>query len=288
MVGAAVAYPRVFAGQERTEGFWTVFGLILLTVVLLQVLSNWANDLGDHENGADGAERTDRMVASGQLSPAAMKRAIVALGVVAFGCGLASVGAAFWGTSLLVEALVMVGLGVLAIGAAYRYTAGTNPYGYRGLGDLMVLVFFGWVGVGGTAFLLAGEWDSTWLLPGTWTGLMSTAVLNLNNMRDHLKDGQAGKRTVVVALGWERAKVYHVLCFAIGWAAWWVFALAVEPGQWRGMGWIAIINAFHLRHAWRVWRCEDPAALDPELKRIALSTAVAALFILLAQTGGAA
>ena len=92
MVGAAVAYSLVFYQQERTEGFWTVFGLILLTVVLLQTLSNWANDLGDYENGADGAERTDRMVASGQLSPAAMKRAIVALGVVAFGCGLASVG----------------------------------------------------------------------------------------------------------------------------------------------------------------------------------------------------
>ncbi|MGB2190091.1 MAG: hypothetical protein ACPH0C_03535, partial [Flavobacteriales bacterium] len=91
-----------------------------------------------------------------------------------------------------------------------------------------------------------------------------------------------------VAMGWDRAKVYHGACFVIGWAAWWAFALAVEPGQWRGMGWIAIINAFHFTHAWRVWRCEDPAALDPELKRVALSTAVAALFILLAQTGGAA
>ena len=288
MVGAAVAYPRVTAVNESTGAFWRVFGLILLTVVLLQTLSNWANDLGDYENGADGADRTDRMVASGQLSPVVMKRAIVALGVLAFGCGLAAVGAAFWGTSLLVEALAMVGLGVLAIGAAYRYTAGKNPYGYRGLGDLMVLVFFGWVGVGGTAFLLAGEWDFAWLLPGTWTGLMSTAVLNLNNMRDHVKDEKAGKRTVVVAMGWDRAKVYHGACFVIGWAAWWAFALAVEPGQWRGMGWIAIINAFHFTHAWRVWRCEDPAALDPELKRVALSTAVAALFILLAQTGGAA
>ena len=64
--------------------------------------------------------------------------------------------------------------------------------------------------------------------------------------------------------------------------------MAVELGQWRGMGGIAIINAFHFTHAWQVWRCEDPAALDPELKRVALSTAVAALFILLAQTGGAA
>ena len=283
-----MAYPRMTAVNESTGAFWRVFGLILLTVVLLQTLSNWANDLGDYENGADGAERTDRMVASGQLSPAVMKRAIVALRVLAFGCGLASVGAAFWGTSLLAEALAMVGLGVLAIVAAYRYTAGKNPYGYRGLGDLMVLVFFGWIGVGGTAFLLAGEWNSAWLLPGTWTGLMSTAVLNLNNMRDHVKDEKAGKRTVVVALGWDRAKVYHGACFVLGWAAWWAFALTVEPGQWRGMGWIAIINAFHVTHACRVWRCEDPAALDPELKRVALSTAVAALFILLAQTGGAA
>ena len=152
MVGAAVAYPRVIAINESTGAFWRVFGLILLTVVLLQTLSNWANDLGDYENGADGADRTDRMVASGQLSLVVMKRAIVALGVLAFGCGFAAVGAAFWGTSLLVEVLAMVGLGVLAIGAAYRYTAGKNPYGYRGLGDLMVLVFFGWVGVGGTAF----------------------------------------------------------------------------------------------------------------------------------------
>ena len=153
---------------------------------------------------------------------------------------------------------------------------------------MMVLVFFGWIGVGGTAFLLAGEWNSAWLLPGTWTGLMSAAVLNLNNMRDHVKDEKAGKRTVVVALGWDRAKAYHGACFVLGWAAWWAFVLTVEPGQWRGMGWIAIINAFHVTHAWRVWRCEDPAALDPELKRLALSTAVAALFILLAQTGGAA
>ncbi|MAI23807.1 MAG: 1,4-dihydroxy-2-naphthoate octaprenyltransferase [Crocinitomicaceae bacterium] len=288
MVGTAVAYPRATDGVESTDAFWLVFGLVLLTVVLLQILSNWANDLGDYENGADGAERTDRMVASGQVSAAAMKRAIVALGVLAFCAGLAAVGAAFWASTQLLEAMSMVGLGVLAIGAAYRYTAGKNPYGYQGLGDLMVLIFFGWVGVGGTAFLLTSEWDGAWLLPGTWTGLMSTAVLNLNNMRDHQKDAEAGKRTVVVALGWDRSKVYHVLCFVLGWAAWWVFALVVEPGQWRGMGWIAIINAFHLSHAWRVWRCEEPAVLDSELKRVALSTAVAALFILLSQTGGVA
>tara|TARA_B100001057_G_scaffold492482_1_gene584973 strand:- start:1210 stop:2148 length:939 start_codon:yes stop_codon:yes gene_type:complete len=288
MVGSAVAYPRVTAVNESTGAFWRVFGMILLTVLLLQILSNWANDLGDYENGADGAERTDRMVASGQLSTAVMKRAIVALGALAFCCGLAAVGSAFWESSRLVEGIAMVGLGVLAIGAAYRYTAGHNPYGYRGLGDLMVLIFFGWVGVGGTAFLLSGKWDETWLLPGTWTGLMSTAVLNLNNMRDFNRDADAGKRTVVVALGWHKAKVYHLLCFILGWLAWWVFALVIEPGQWRGMGWIAIINAFHFVHTWRVWRCNEPAALDPELKRIALSTSVAAFFILLAQTGGTA
>ena len=268
--------------------FWTVFGLVLCTVLLLQILSNWANDLGDFENGADGAERGDRMVASGRLTGAQMKRSIKWLGALAFATGLAAVGYAMLQQGALLEALLMVGLGVLAIAAAYRYTAGKNPYGYRGLGDLMVLVFFGWVGVGGTAFLLTGSFDWTWLLPGTWSGLLSTAVLNLNNMRDHVNDAQTGKRTLVVAMGWERAKAYHGACFVVGWGAWWLFVLAVEPGLWRGMGWLAIINAFHLVHAWRVSRCDEPAELDPELKRIALSTAVAALFMLLAQTGGMA
>lgn len=288
MVGGALAYRGAFAESADMGAFWTVFGMVLSTVLLLQILSNWANDLGDFENGADGDDRADRMVASGRLTGAQMKRSIKWLGAVAFGTGVASVGFAMRQYDALMQALLMVGLGVLAIAAAYRYTAGENPYGYRGLGDLMVLVFFGWVGVGGTAFLLTGSFDWAWLLPGTWSGLLSTAVLNLNNMRDHVNDARTGKRTLVVAMGWERAKIYHSACFVVGWGAWWLFVAFVEPGLWRGMGWLAIINAFHLVHAWRVGRCEEPAELDPELKRIALSTAVAALFMLLAQTGGVA
>lgn len=288
MVGGGLAYPVAHSGTEQNDLFWTVFALVLMTVVLLQVLSNWSNDLGDFENGADGEERQDRMVASGQLSALAMRRAVKSLAAVAFVSGLAAVGVALWNYDALLEGAGMIGLGVLAIWAAYRYTAGANPYGYRGLGDLMVLVFFGWVGVMGTAYLLSGTLRPEWLLPATWCGLMSTAVLNLNNMRDHVKDEEAGKRTLVVAMGWERAKAYHAACFVVGWVAWWVFALWVEPGAWRGMGWLGILNAFHFTHAWRVWQCQEPAELDPELKRVALSTAVAALFILLAQTGGMA
>ena len=288
MVGGSLAYRGAFETSADMGGFWTVFGLVMCTVLLLQILSNWANDLGDFENGADGADRSDRMVASGRLTGEQMKRSIKWLGAAAFATGLASVGYAMRQHDAVLESFAMVGLGVLAIAAAYRYTAGKNPYGYRGFGDLMVLVFFGWVGVGGTAFSLTGSFEWTWLLPGTWSGLMSTAVLNLNNMRDHVSDAQTGKRTLVVVMGWERAKIYHWACFVVGWGAWWLFVLVVEPGLWRGMGWLAIINAFHLVHAWRVSRCEEPAQLDPELKRIALSTAVAALFMLLAQTGGAA
>lgn len=288
MVGGALAYPIANGVSESNASFWTVFSLVLLTVVLLQVLSNWANDLGDFENGADGDDRQDRMVASGQLPPAVMKRSVKGLAAVAFISGLSAVALGLWQHEALLAGGLMIGLGVLAIWAAYRYTAGENPYGYRGLGDVMVLVFFGWVGVMGSAYLLSGTLRLEWMLPATWCGLMSTAVLNLNNMRDHVKDEQAGKRTLVVAMGWERAKRYHTACFVVGWLAWWAFALWVEPGAWRGMGWIGILNAFHFMHAWRVWQCQTPADLDPELKRVALSTAVAALFILLAQTGGMA
>jgi len=285
MVGGGLAYPVAHSGTEQNDLFWTVFALVLMTVVLLQVRSNWSNDLGDFENGADGEERQDRMVASGQLSARAMRRAVKSLAAVAFVSGLAAVGVALWNYDALLEGAGMIGLGVLAIWAAYRYTAGANPYGYRGLGDLMVLVFFGWVGVMGTAYLLSGTLRPEWLLPATWCGLMSTAVLNLNNMRDCESDAQAGKNTLVVRRGLAWAKRYHTSLFLIGWLSWWVFALVVNPGEWRGMGWIAILNAVHVAHIFRVMREENLAQLDPELKRIALSTAVAALFFLLAQTG---
>lgn len=287
LVGGAVSFRSVAHDDLAQERFWLVFALVLLDVLLLQVVSNWANDWGDFEHGADDDRRTDRAVASGAISSETMRRGVMVLALVAFIMGVTAVVVAWQDSPWLTAAIGMIVLGGLAILAAIRYTAGSNPYGYLGLGDVMVLIFFGWVGVMGSAFMLTHAWSWTWLLPATWCGLLSTAVLNLNNMRDHEGDAGAGKRTLVVRMGWARAKWYHLACLAVGWAAWWVFAAVLEAGQWRGLEWLAAINAVHAAHAWRVWRCEVPADLDPELKKVALSTAVAALFMLLAQTAAA-
>lgn len=283
MVGGAVAYESLSTAE--TDQFWLPFTMVLATVMMLQVLSNWANDLGDFENGADDASREDRAVASGRISSKAMKRAAMVLGFMTFLTGLGTVFISLRDSGKFWIALSLIGLGIGAIAAAYRYTAGKNPYGYKGWGDAMVFLFFGWIGVLGSAYLLSHQWSWAWLGPATWSGCLSVMVLNLNNMRDQISDASSGKRTLVVAWGWSNAKIYHVILFFAGWLGWWVFALWIDAGSWRGMGWIAIINFVQLAHVWRVWKCEDPKLLDGELKKVALTTAVAALFFLMAQTG---
>lgn len=278
MMGAAVG----FDPSTDTGHFFEVFAGALTTVLLLQILSNYANDLGDAENGADGPEREDRAVASGRITRAAMKRAVYVLAGAALLSGIATVWWALRGKDLFVPAVAVIAAGIAGIGAAYKYTAGKNPYGYRGLGDLAVMVFFGWVGVAGTAFLVSGMWSWSWLLPGTFTGAMSVAVLNLNNMRDHERDAAAGKHTLVTRMGFAKAKGYHGALLVTGWAALLAFTLGVESGQWRGMMWIALIGLVHVKHVVEVAQTTDPLRLDPELKRIALSTAVVAFFLFLA------
>ncbi|MBT6163048.1 MAG: 1,4-dihydroxy-2-naphthoate octaprenyltransferase [Crocinitomicaceae bacterium] len=285
LVGAAIGFPIAQRSEMLSAQFWPVFLSILLTVVLLQVLSNWANDLGDFENGADDFSRQDRSVASGRISPEAMKKAVVVLALIAFASGLVALFLAFFAADLLVPALVLLVIGVASIAAAFRYTAGKSPYGYKGYGDVMVFLFFGWIGVGGTAVLLSHQWDFQWLLPATWSGAMSVAVLNLNNMRDHISDAKAGKNTIVVRMGFAWSRRYHLVLFLVGWLSWWAYALVLHAGEWRGMGWIAVLNAVHFAHVFRVFNAENPQELDPELKRVALSSAVAALFFLMAQTG---
>jgi 1,4-dihydroxy-2-naphthoate octaprenyltransferase len=254
----------------------------MMTVLLLQILANFANDLGDFENGADrteGVERQDRAVASGRISVKQMKRAVIATGALAFATGLVTVYLAVEGDGVLLAQ--WVGIGLAAIAAAYAYTAGDRPYGYSGLGDISVLLFFGIAGVAGTASLIAGTFDVRWLLPSLTIGLFSVAVLNLNNLRDHVSDAAAGKRTLVVRMGFDRGKRYHALLLLVGWASLLVF-WAIDPeGTWRGQLWYGLFALVHAKHLAFTWRAQDPAALDGELKKVALSTFAIALFLFL-------
>lgn len=208
--------------QQRFDP--TVSVLCLLTALSLQILSNLANDYGDALNGADTPARKGpaRMVGSGRISPAAMARGVKLTAVVS--CLLGTV---LLGTSLpavqadgLQNWLLWLLLGAASMAAAFAYTAGKKPYGYIGLGDLAVLVFFGWLGVLGTAYLHTGRLNAASWLPATALGLWCAMVLNINNMRDIASDRLAGKITVAVRLGLPRAKIYHTVLLLAAAAAW--------------------------------------------------------------------
>lgn len=246
-----------------------VLVLALLTAILLQVLSNLSNDLGDHLHGTDNAERVgpQRAVQSGAIPPAAMKRAMLICGALAFISGLALIITAL---GLAWTTLAFLLLGLAAIAAAVSYTYGRNPYGYAGWGDLSVFLFFGLAGVVGTYYLHTQHFEVGLLLPAAAFGLLSAGVLNVNNLRDIRNDKASGKITQAVRMGFEGAKGYHGILVVGGIS----FLMLFTALHFRGMPqWGFLITmpvlAAHLR---QVLNTHDPAALDPQLKKLALGT----------------
>lgn len=250
-----------------------VVALAALTTILLQVLSNLANDYGDSQNGADSIHRQgpQRAVQSGAISPAQMKRGMWICGLLALGSGLALLWVAL-GLAKLGLALGFLALGLAAIWAAIHYTAGSNPYGYAGLGDLSVFTFFGIVGVCGTYFLQTLTLPPVVLLPAAALGSFATAVLNVNNIRDIASDELAGKITIPVRLGAVQARRYHslLLLFGLGCAALYVTLTYHSGWQWLFVGAVPLL-AFN---GLQVWQRQESMRLDPLLKQMALSTLV--------------
>ena len=271
-----LALSSVLAGSalvgHKNASFGVIVGLAVLTTVLLQILSNLANDYGDSQNGADNDGRIGpkRAVQAGIISPKSMFRAIIINAILAFLSGLALLWVSFGkgGHWLWLTGFLLLGLG--AIAAAVKYTAGKNPYGYRGLGDLFVLLFFGLVGVAGTYVLHVGELSGAVFLPALAIGAFSTAVLNLNNLRDHQNDASAGKRTLVVIFGYSRARYYHLSLFVIAWSSLVAYLLWLAPSVWMAL--ILVFLPLHVVHIKHVFSTTEPAKLDPELKKIALTT----------------
>lgn len=200
------SFPAAAAGKLH----WPIATLCLLTAILLQILSNLANDYGDSVHGADHLERAgpSRAVQSGQITVQAMKRVITLFALFSIVSGLSVLWLAF-GAGFLPPFLLFSLLGGAAIGAAISYTAGSKPYGYAGLGDIFVLLFFGWVGVVGTYYLQVQVLDFSLFWAATSAGLLIVAVLNVNNIRDIDSDRHAGKMSIPVRLGAKRARQYH-------------------------------------------------------------------------------
>jgi 1,4-dihydroxy-2-naphthoate octaprenyltransferase len=250
---------------------WNIVTFALLTTLGLQILSNFANDYGDGVKGTDNKDRVGpmRAIQSGMITPNAMKKAIGLTAVITLTFAVLLIYFAFK-ESYLLYSLFFLMLGILAIASAIRYTVGKGAYGYRGFGDLFVFIFFGMVSTFGVYFMFSKSIDWLLLLPATAIGLLSVGVLNLNNMRDEESDRKAGKNTIVVKMGGENAKKYH---FFLVISAMVLVLLFAYLNNFHFDQYIFVVAYFPLiSHLITVYKNKNPKLLDPELKKLALST----------------
>ena len=258
---------------------WYVIVLTILTTVSLQILSNMSNELGDWLSGVDGQGREGPKygIEGGGLTEDEMRSCIRIMVLVCCIFGLGMIRASF-GTILRVESESLVVLGGAAIWAAMHYTLGNKPYGYRGLGDIFVFLFFGLVPVTGGYYVCAQTLEFTTLIPGAAIGLFSVGVLNVNNMRDMKSD--AGTRvTVPLKLGEHRAKIYHTILIIGGWLLMLLFTVLFSKG-WTPYLYIITLPLF-AKHLAGVLK-RSGRDLDPMLPMLVISTFI---FALLAGTG---
>ena len=254
---------------------WDIFLLSVTTTIFLQILSNLANDYGDSIHGADSADRKGptRSVQSGAISPAQMKGAIFIFVLLCLASGISLLFISFglnWSAILF-----FFGLGVLSILAAIAYTVGKKPYGYAGLGDFSVLIFFGLIGVMGSAYLFTKQVSWIQVLPAMSCGFFSMGVLNINNIRDIESDRKAGKFSIPVRIGRERAIVYHWFLLTAGMGSTLTFVMLTYQSPLQ----LLFLLSFPLLIVNGITVQRKPSdQLDPYLKQLALSTL---LFVLL-------
>lgn len=261
IVGSAYAYYQGFSD-------WRIVILALLTTLGLQVLSNYANDYGDGVKGTDANRIGEkRLVAAGIITAEQMKKAVIIAAILTFIIALLLIYVAF-GKENFALSLIFILLGIGSIGAAIKYTVGKSAYGYSGFGDVFVFIFFGLVSVVGSNFLFTHFIDWKLFLPATAIGLLSVAVLNLNNMRDIENDKIAGKNTLVVKMGLKWAKYYHQIIIVLGMICFMIFAILIETSTLP----ILIINIPIILHMNKVDKSQNYEDFDPELKKVALST----------------
>ena len=243
---------------------------LVLTTALLQIVSNLSNELGDTLQGTDTDERQGirYSLQDGEMTIPQMKRLIGLMVALCCLSGLVMIFASF-GTFLQWEPVALILLGAAAIAAAMRYTLGSNPYGYRGLGDIFVFIFFGLVSVCGGYYVCSHDISNLMvLLPACGIGCFSVGVLNVNNIRD-MKSDAATRTTVAIKMGARKARIYHTVLIVAGWACLLAFTALCSSG-WTS--WIYCITiVLYVLHLRGVWTRED-RALDPMLPMLVMST----------------
>lgn len=249
-----------------------VFVLTLVTAFSLQILSNIANDYGDGVKGTDTRQvaaqpsGTTPRVTVNVLTAAApeslqgIRQLLWLWSGVTLCLGL---GLLIYATKSWADFVIFLVLGVLSVVAAITYTVGRKAYGYYGLGDVSVFIFFGLVGVMGTYYLQAKQLSAVVLLPATAVGVLCVAVLNINNLRDFDTDAQSGKHTFAQCIGRSNAKRYHLLLIATGLLGFVLTSLWLGTAWW-GFFWLIVVP-FFARHGQRLWQATDSTALGNEL-----------------------
>jgi 1,4-dihydroxy-2-naphthoate polyprenyltransferase len=268
-----------FLASSANAFRWDIFLLCVLTTIFLQILSNLANDYGDSIHGADSIDRKgpSRAVQSGAITPAQMKSAVIIFVALCLTSGISLLLIAFgfdWSAIFF-----FLGLGVLCILAAIAYTVGRKPYGYIGLGDLSVLIFFGFVGVLGSYYLFTKDISWYHALPAFSCGLFSIAVLNINNIRDIESDLKAGKYSIPVRIGREKAVVYHWILLIASVTSALAYTILTYTSPWQFLFLLSV--PLFIRNGIAVSK-RPSHELDPYLKQMALSTLA---FVLLFGTG---
>lgn len=260
---------------------WAISFWALIVALMLQILSNFANDYGDFTKGTDNEDRVgpERTMQSGAIKKNEMQKAMATMVVIALVAGFyllfiasQTLGSIVW--------LVFGGLGVMAIMAAILYTVGKRAYGYFGLGDIMVFLFFGLASVLGTYYLNTGHVPLEAWLVGAGIGFLSTGVLNLNNMRDIDNDVASGKKTLASRLGFEKAKFYHTVLVVMG-----IYCILLTGWLLKFDLWFLIIlilpSVKLYNDMLQVRKTMDKNLLDPFLKKLSLGTFLLTLVFVL-------
>lgn len=259
IIGSALAY---WAG--KFDLITTL--LAFITTILLQVLSNFANDYGDHVKGSDTAERIGplRAIQHGAITGEQLKMAVMVLSALSFISGAIL---SFYAYEGIEDLLVFLGLGVISIVAAITYTVGKKAYGYLGLGDLFVLIFFGFVAVIGVFYLQAHSLPAMIFIPAFGCGLLSVAVLNINNLRDINQDRKAGKNTLIVRIGSKNGRIYHAILLVLAVFSYLIFAI-LNFEHWYNYLFLLAVPLL-VKHGLFVYRHQDPIELRPILGQMA-------------------
>lgn len=262
---------------------WTIFAMAILVTLLYQILSNFANDYGDGIKGTDTLrvnEAEQRAVASGRITAAQMKKMVVLFAILSFIATVALLYLAFF-PDYLREFWIFSGLGIACILAAIGYTVGKKPYGYLGLGDVFVFVFFGLVSVCGSYFLFTKTFDWDILIPATAVGMMSTAVLNLNNMRDIRSDAASGKKTLALRMGFKYAMVYEIVLLMLPLILILIFlgvnGFITEGKYYPFLVMILLFPMTAMRR--KIMAVKEPKELDPFLKQVGILTLMMAVLL---------